>query len=126
MSQSIINKYLTLLDEYKSKHSVKTCLLIQVGSFYEMYQPNETENLQEICEILNIQLTRKNKDDLKTNEANPLMAGFPIYLIDECVKKLNEENYCVIVYNQEEINGTISRCLSGEYIPDKFKEISVN
>ena len=49
--------------EYHNKYRIiynKSVVLMQVGSFFEYYgYENEGTNVQEICELLDFQMTRK-------------------------------------------------------------------
>jgi hypothetical protein len=55
---------------------------MQVGTFFEFYGVNNaTEKIgdsQTVAELLNIQLSRRNKAILENSRCNALMAGFPI------------------------------------------------
>lgn len=99
-NHNIINEYIELENEYKLKYE-KYLILLQVGSFYEMYSsdPKETK-LKIICELLNIILTKKNKNIEKISKSNPWMAGFPCNSLEKYLDTLINNNYTIIVYNQ--------------------------
>ena len=79
---------------------------MQVGSFFESYAvDNDLEsinidNLNKICDLMNIQISRKNKNIIKSSRSNPLMAGFPIFAIDKFIQILLNHNYTVILIEQ--------------------------
>ncbi len=54
---------------------------MEIGTFFEVYEVNNDEDkigkAKEIAELLNIQLTRKNKSILENSKENPIMAGVP-------------------------------------------------
>jgi hypothetical protein len=59
----LIDDYFNYCKKYKGIYS-KCAILMQVGSFFEFYGTSsnkEGENVQEICSILEIQMTRKKK-----------------------------------------------------------------
>ena len=58
---TIIDYYLDLQREYSIKYGTKTLIIIEVGSFYEMYGIRENDILQEVSQLLNIVLTKRDK-----------------------------------------------------------------
>lgn len=84
-----------------------TVILLQNGSFFEMYGiDNEKEKcfseIRDVCDILDIYVSRKNKGILENSRANPLMAGFPVNSYEKHVKTLIENGYTVVIYEQRE------------------------
>jgi len=105
MNFSIIDEYLLYNDLYKNQYE-NYIVLLQVGSFYEMYSIIQDDpKLKEVCELLNLLLTRKNKTIQKISKSNPHMAGFPCVSIQKNLDMLIENNYTIIVYDQEDLDG---------------------
>lgn len=96
--------YFACLEKYEEKYGPNTIILYMVGHFHEMYGiDNTTEkigNIQEICEFLNIQVTRKNKEILENSRKNPLMAGVPSLSLDRYISLLLDHNYTVVIVDQ--------------------------
>ncbi len=113
---NILDEYLSIVNEYKQKYK-KSIVLLQVGSFYELYSTIENDSeLTAICEILNIQMTKKNKSIKKISKVNPHMAGIPCISIEKYLDVLINNDYTVIVYNQYETkNKKIKRKLDKIY-----------
>jgi DNA mismatch repair protein MutS len=130
-NHNIINEYLELDNLYKNEYE-KYLVLLQVGSFYELYSPIPNEiKLKEICELLNIILTKKNKNIEKISKSNPWMAGFPCNSLEKYLEILINNNYTIIVYNQYIDKKTIKRKLDkiysiGTYIESDKSIISDN
>ena len=88
---TLIDDYLGEQDKYSKKYGERTIVSMQVGHFYECYGvDNETEesngvNLYALSTILDIQLTRKNKNIKENSRKNPLMIGVNIYSIDKYI-----------------------------------------
>ena len=79
----LIDDYINYQNIYRKKYG-KSIVLYQNGSFFEIYNIDPTDNqLQKICELLNIQFTRKNKAILEINRSNPSLAGFPLASLKE-------------------------------------------
>ena len=65
----IIDEYIEYMEKYKEQYGDKCIVLLQVGSFYELYgYDNQGANVDEICQLLEIQSTRKNKS-IKRNKS---------------------------------------------------------
>lgn len=101
---SVVSEYFKVYSEYHSKYGQKTAVLMQVGSFYEIYGvDNETEkigNAEELSQMLNIVLTKKNKKIPNNDINNPLMLGFPCLALSKYIPVLLNDQYTVIVLDQ--------------------------
>jgi DNA mismatch repair protein MutS len=109
-----LDEYFELYNEYFKIYKERTCLLIQFGTFYEMYQKTEIGNLNNICDLLEIKQTRK-KNSIELSDKNPYMAGIPVVTLDKHLNKLVSNNYVVIIYDQLLVNGKITRIKKGIY-----------
>ena len=95
------------------RHSIslygdRTLVLLECGSFYEIYDIVPTENsphLQCCRDILGILVTRKNKADSKS----AYMAGIPTQSIRRYFKILIQHNYTVVVVGQKGTPPNITR-----------------
>ncbi len=65
---SVVSEYLKIFYEYSELYGDDTVVLMQVGSFYEMYGIDNDEekvgNVQEVSRLLNVVLTKRNKPSL--------------------------------------------------------------
>ena len=102
---ALIAEYLKLHKEYEAECGDRTVLLMQVGSFYEMYATADYEDLiSGVSDVLGVMLTYKDRDDYETRGTpkNPYMLGFPnselVYNKNEAL--LLNNNYTVVVYDQ--------------------------
>jgi len=97
----IIDDYLNYTDEYKKKYGDNTLILMQVGSFFELYSiVDNCPFLYKIADICNIQISRKNKTIMEVSKNNPLMAGFPLYVVNKFVQLLLQNNYTIVMIEQ--------------------------
>lgn len=129
--QSLIAIYLQLQELFEAKYGTDTVVLMEVGSFFEIYGvDNATKQIgktKEIAEILNIQLTRKNKNIPENNVKNPLMAGFPTATFDRYVQKLVRENkYTIAIIRQKGTPPKVTRYLDNILSPGVNFEYSLN
>lgn len=106
----IYDEYYEYVKEYEKEYE-NVCILMQIGSFYEMMATNENKKyLENITKILDIQLTRKNKNtSVLADKHNPYMSGFPTVAINRYIKLLIEKKYVVIIIDQYEKHGKILR-----------------
>jgi DNA mismatch repair protein MutS len=99
----IYDDYIEYCNQYTEKYGPNTVVFMQVGDFFELYAvQNETEkagaDIFRVCELCNIQVSRKNKSILENSRQNPLMAGFPIATISKFIQIMIQNNYtCVLI-----------------------------
>ena len=123
---SIFNEYNHNLQKYKEKYGDNTIVLMQVGSFYEIYSGiNDNENLGEInihhiCHnLMNIAVANKTKDIL--------MGGFQLPYANKFIRLLIENNYTVVIIDQvsepPNVERKVTQIISpGTYMDNPFNE----
>ncbi len=118
MTTCIVDEYFEYYEKYSKEYGEKTCILMQIGSFYEMHELN-CGNMSKVCELLDIQMTRKNKSIETISRSNPYLAGFPKHSISKFLPKLLDDGYTIILIDQEEgdYTGKKRRSVSGIYSP---------
>lgn len=112
---NLTDEYLAYCEKYMKEYGDKTCVLMQIGSFYEMQMVKEG-NIFDVSRLLNIQVTKKNKSIAEVSNSNPYMAGFPKHSLSKFLPILLENNFTVIVIEQDEKNKK-SRNVTGVYSP---------
>tara|TARA_B000000477_G_scaffold122683_1_gene127035 strand:+ start:10898 stop:13945 length:3048 start_codon:yes stop_codon:yes gene_type:complete len=98
----LVDNYIEYTKHYKIKYGNNTIVLMQVGSFYEFYSITDDINsdIYKIAEICNILISRKNKTINEVSIDNPLMAGFPLYVLDKYKNILLQNNYTIVIITQ--------------------------
>lgn len=99
----IIDDYLEYSKTYKDKYGDRCVVLMQVGSFYELYSVTDNiadNDIYTIGDLCNIQISRKNKNILEVSVNNPLMAGFPLYTLQKYTQILLNNNYTIVLVEQ--------------------------
>jgi DNA mismatch repair ATPase MutS len=102
----MIEDYLEYTKIYKEKYGDKCVVLMQVGSFFEIYtiHPNTDTSLNNdvyiIAELCGIQTSRKNKTVSEISIANPVMAGFPLASLPKFRDKILANNYTIVLVEQ--------------------------
>jgi DNA mismatch repair protein MutS len=114
--------YFDLQRHFESKYGSDTLILMEIGSFFELYEVNNDEmkigKAKEIAEFLNIQLTRKNKAILENSVKNPLLAGVPTVSIERYIARLiSAKRYTIVMVKQQGTPPKIKRYVSNIISP---------
>lgn len=126
-SKSLIDEYFDLQIEFEAKYGKKTVVLMQVGGFFECYGVNNKDekigNLNYVAELLNIQLSRRNKGIIENSRTNALMMGFPLASIKRFLNVLLNDNYTIVLVEQTTEPPNVRREITaihsaGTYIED--------
>ena len=99
--KSTYEEYEEYVNQYKKEYGDRVVVFYRCGSFYEIYSAgDDIINMKEISELLNIQITRKNKSKIDVNKSNYNMAGFPMVALKKFVNILVAANYTVVIVDQ--------------------------
>ena len=128
---SLIKDYFLKTEELKKKYGEKSVVLMQVGSFYEIYGLKKKgeiygSSIQDVASFCEMEIANKKNC---VGKDNVVMAGFGIkdYILEKYLKKMQDNNYTVAVYEQKEEAGKINRELVSIYSPGTyFSNDSVN
>lgn len=97
----IIDSYLDYHNKYIKIYGSKTIILMQVGSFFEVYATlTEGPNMKEISELLDIQYTKKDKGISEVNKSNHYLLGFPLYTLQKFTDILINNQYTIVLIEQ--------------------------
>jgi DNA mismatch repair protein MutS len=98
---ALIQEYFKLTTEYQEKYGPETILLMQVGSFMEMYGPGT--KIHEVSKICGLNVSYKNGE---SSSSGTLLAGFKENLVDRYLVKIQEAGYTAVLYTQHPDNPT--------------------
>ena len=106
--------YFKIQELFDKKYGENALVLMEIGTFFEVYEVNnEKEKIgkaKEIAELLNIQLTRKNKSILENSKENPIMAGVPAISFEKHLARIiAEQKYTIAIINKKSRNILIFR-----------------
>jgi len=109
--------YFDLQRYFEDKYGNNTVVFMEIGTFFEVYEVNNDDEqigkAKEIAELLNIQLTKKNKNIIENSDKNPLLAGVPAVSFERYLSRLiSEQKYTVIVVKQKGNPPKISRYIA--------------
>ena len=121
---ALIQDYFLKTEELKKQYGEKSVVLMQVGSFYEIYGLKRKghihgSNIQEVASICEIDIADKKNC---VGKDNVVMAGFGTrdYILEKYLKKIQDNNYTVAVYEQREEAGKIERVLANIFSPGTY------
>ena len=106
--------YFKLQRLFEKKYGANTVVLMEIGTFFEVYEVNNDDEqvgkAKEIAELLNIQLTRKNKSILENSQENPIMAGVPAISLEKHLARIiQEQKYTVVIVRQKGLPPKVTR-----------------
>jgi DNA mismatch repair protein MutS len=103
---TLIDYYLEIHQQQEQEHGKNTCVLMQVGHFYEVYAVDNYkeqinhENIKRLSDIMNVQMTRKNKNKTENNRGNPIMIGVNLLSVEKYIQILTNHNYTIVMVDQ--------------------------
>ncbi len=114
--------YFELQQYFEKKYGKNSIVFIEIGSFFEIYEVNNDElkigKAKEIAELLNIQLTRKNKNIAQNSIQNPLLAGVPTVSLERYLARLiATQKYTIVLVKQKGEVPNIKRYISNIISP---------
>ncbi|WP_236579136.1 MutS-related protein [Hydrogenimonas urashimensis] len=114
--------YFELQKRFEEKYGPDTVVVMEVGTFFEVYEVNNDTlkigKAKEIAELLNIQLTRKNKTILENSVANPMMAGWPSVSLDRYLSRLvQSKKYTIVLVRQKGVPPKVKRYIGNILSP---------
>jgi len=121
---ALIKEYFELTKKYQDEYGCNTILLMQVGSFFEVYgiynEKTETifgSKIIEFSQICELNIVEKNTC---IGKDNVMMAGFKDMQIEKYIKKIQDAGYTVVVYVQDEAIKNTTRSLGGIFSPGTY------
>lgn len=98
---TLIDEYINYHNKFVEKYGKKIVVLEQNGKFFELYATDtEGPDLSEICGLLNIIKSKKNKSINRVDRKNPYMAGVPVVSSTRHINILVQNGYTVIIIEQ--------------------------
>ena len=101
---SLIKEYLELTKKYSEEYGELTLILMQNGAFFEVYGLKDKNDniygckLTDFSRICDLNIVERN---MTINDVQVVNAGFKTHLIEKYIKKLQDNGYTIIVYEEE-------------------------
>jgi DNA mismatch repair protein MutS len=106
---ALIQEYFELSNSYQQQYGTHTILLMQVGSFFEVYGNKIHRTIDEFTRICDLNIADKGTSQ---------MAGFKDIQLEKYLKRIQEAGYTAVVYVQDEIKTV--RKLAGVFSPGTY------
>lgn len=121
---ALIKEYFDLTKKYQDEYGENTILLMQVGSFFEVYAKNNKKTntisgskINDFSQICELNVVEKNvcvgTDDI-------LMAGFKDIMIEKYLRKIQDASFTAVVYTQDEAAKNTTRSCAGVFSPGTY------
>ena len=121
---ALVKEYFELTKKYQIDYGENTLLLMQVGSFFEVYATRDSftnaivgSRITDFSLICELNIVDKNcyigKDVV-------LMAGFKDIMIEKYLRKMQESGFTVVVYTQDQAAKNTTRSCAGIYSPGTY------
>lgn len=130
---TLIQEYLDLTSQYSKEYGDLTIILMQNGAFFESYGlKDDAENVfgcklidfSKICDLNIVDKKLPGGSNMMINNYKVVNAGFKIHLIDKYLKKLQDNGFTIVVFEEDgEIDPTtnrIKRIQTGIYSPGTY------
>jgi len=118
---SLIIEYLKIQNNFQKKYGENTIVLIQIGGFHECYCTNDKGYpLHKLSNLLNIVVSRKDKQKTIIDIKNPYMMGWPISATPKFLKLLIDNNFWVIKIDQVTKSPNPKRKITGIFSPGTY------
>lgn len=128
---ALFREYLDLTAKYKTEYDELAIVFMQNGAFFEVYSLRDDENnyygsnIADFSHICDLNVTdKKFGDKYCIIDGKPVVgAGFKIHLIDKYVKKMQDNGYTIVVYEEDDANGSEdrkTRSLTDVYSPGTY------
>jgi DNA mismatch repair protein MutS len=121
---ALIKEYFELTNRYQDEYGENTILLMQVGSFFEVYgiynEKTETifgSKIVDFSQICELNIVGKNTC---VGKDNVMMAGFKDMQIEKYIKKIQDAGFTAVVYAQDEAAKNTTRSLAGIFSPGTY------
>ena len=101
----VLKEYIRTHDEYTKLYGEQTVVLIEIGSFYELYsvvndEMNVGPDLYALSSLVNLSVTRKNKNISEISPSNSLMMGVPSIAYQKYRDMFLDNGYTVVKMDQ--------------------------
>lgn len=102
----MIDQYFEIYTEKIKEYGENTVILMQVGSFYEIYEiNNENEtigNAKKLSNILEMIYSNKKGNTINSSRTHPNFIGFNVNILDKYLSILLRNEYTVVIVDQLE------------------------
>ena len=122
---ALIKEFFDLTKKYQDDYGDNTILLMQVGSFFEVYgiycKKSESlfgSKIQDFSQICDLHIVEKSNVYIENKQV--MMSGFKDIQIEKYIKKIQDAGFTAVVYVQDESAKNTTRSLAGIFSPGTY------
>jgi DNA mismatch repair protein MutS len=122
---ALVKEYFELTQKYQHDYGEHTILLMQVGSFFEVYSifckktlSHMGSKIEDFSHICDLHIVDKSGVFIKNDQV--MMAGFKDIQVEKYIKKIQESGFTAVVYVQDEAAKNTTRSLAGIFSPGTY------
>ena len=121
---ALIKEYFNLTTQYQESYGANTILLMQVGSFFEVYAKYDSKTnkligsrIYDFSQICELNIVEKNV----CVGANKIrMVGFKDIMIEKYLQKIQNAGFTAVVYAQDQAAKNTTRSCAGIFSPGTY------
>lgn len=130
---ALFRQYLELTQLHKSEYNELTIIFMQNGAFFEVYALRDEDNnyfgsnildFSKMCDLNIVDKKAAGDKNIMIDDKYTVNAGFKTHLLDKYVKKMQDNGYTIIIYEEEPGSGTDgerkTRTLTEVYSPGTY------
>ena len=123
VTMPIVQDYIAYTEKWKKEYGHNTVVLMQVGSFFEIYGLRSDSgditgsNIEDVAAKCDLLIAKKGQ---KIKGRQVVMAGFGLTQIDKYIRKLQELGYTCPIYTQDTQAKNTTRSLSEIVSPGTY------
>lgn len=121
---ALVKDYFELTKKYQEDYGENMLLLMQVGSFFEVYAIRDKTNntivgskIVDFSQICELNVVDKN---ICVGKDCVLMAGFKDIMIEKYIRKMQDAGFTVVVYTQDQAAKNTTRSCAGIFSPGTY------
>ena len=123
VKDKLVDDYFAKTAMHQQEYGEKTIVLMQVGAFYEVYGLKDADgnisgsNIVDFSQLTEIAIVDKKQC---VGKANVMMSGFRDFMIEKYLKKLQENGYTAVIYDQDTNAPGTTRSLTAVFSPGTY------
>ena len=123
VKDKLVDDYFAKTATHQQEYGEKTIVLMQVGAFYEVYGLKDADgnisgsNIVDFSQLTEIAIVDKKQC---VGKANVMMSGFRDFMIEKYLKKLQENGYTAVIYDQDTNAPGTTRSLTAVFSPGTY------
>lgn len=121
---ALVKEYFELTKKYQEEYGENTILLMQVGSFFEVYGKKTQDDfvfsgskINDFSTICDLAIVDKN---VCVGSTSVVMAGFKDFMIEKYLRKIQDAGFTAAVHTQDEAAKNTTRSCLGIFSPGTY------